>query len=163
MSWRWTANGVYSAAWAYNIQFEGSVRRNFKSIIWCSDAPLSCRVSAWLFVQGRCLTANALARRGWPNKEFCPVCSSYQDTAVHLLATCPMAIQLWCVVLQRCQLPPAFVPEQIETLQTWLQTTTVMLPKQCHRGWIALSRLTWWTLWKERNARIFNGRATTVQ
>ena len=69
--------------------------------------------------------------------------ASYFDqpfgTAVLVLATCPMATQLWCVILPRCQLPPSFIPEQNRNPKSWLQSSNNVLPKQLRRGWLAIS------------------------
>jgi hypothetical protein len=37
-----------------------------------------------------------------------------------------------------------------------------MLPKIKHKGWNSLTQLVWWSLWKERNKRIFQARADTM-
>jgi hypothetical protein len=34
-----------------------------------------------------------------------------------------------------------------------------MLPKVKHNGWNSLCQLVWWTVWKERNKRTFQGQA----
>jgi hypothetical protein len=46
ISWRWTADGIYSAASAYATQFEGSARYDFRYTIWCSDTPMKCCIFA---------------------------------------------------------------------------------------------------------------------
>jgi hypothetical protein len=33
VTWRWTESGSYSAASAYNIQFEGAARRDYKMTV----------------------------------------------------------------------------------------------------------------------------------
>ena len=132
------------------------------TIIWSSDAPLRCKLFSWLAIQGRCLTADVLARRGMIHNEFCSFCLTRPENAVHLLGTCPLALQLWCTILSRAQLPACFTPHATSSLLDWLEDTTKMLPKPQQRNWIALSQLVWWTLWKERNSRIFNRRASTI-
>jgi hypothetical protein len=69
VSWRWTSDGKYTSATAYAAQFACNIRTNFCVYIWQGDAPMRCRIYAWLAVQGRCLTADALARRGWPHND----------------------------------------------------------------------------------------------
>lgn len=117
VSWRWTADGAYSASSAYAIQFEGAKRTGFQKTVWYSDALIKCRIFAWLAVQGRCRTADVLTRCGLPHNDSCALCLSSPETAAHLLAVCPMTMQLWCTVLQLTNLPPCFLPEQTQTLK----------------------------------------------
>jgi hypothetical protein len=74
--WRWTCEGSYSSASAYLAQFAGAIRTSFVECIWYSDAPNHCRIFSWLAVQGRCLTADMLAKRGWDHPELCALCLS---------------------------------------------------------------------------------------
>jgi hypothetical protein len=110
-SWHWTADGVYSAASAYAAQFMGATRTSFETSIWASDAPMRCRIFAWLAVQDRCLTTDAVAKRGWPHNVNCCLCMAANETAHHLLGACPMTIQVWCRILPMDQLPPCFLPQ----------------------------------------------------
>ena len=162
ISWRWTADGIYAAASAYAAQFEGAIRTNYRALIWCSDAPVRCRIFAWLAVKGCCLTVDALARRGWPHNEECPLCLSHPEIAVHLLNTCPMAMQLWCTILQRANLPPCLLPQPDQSLTAWLSSTQQLLPRFKRKAWTSLTHLVWWSIWKERNAHIFQAHAATL-
>jgi hypothetical protein len=162
VSWRWTADGTYTAASAYVVQFIGSTQTSYTSCIWASDAPLRCRIFAWLAVQGRCLTADMLAKRGWPHNDGCTLCTAPYETAQHLLGACPMMLQVWCIILPMANLPACFLPSQDQSLLEWLSTTRGMLPKIKHKGWNSLTQLVWWSLWKERNKRIFQARADTM-
>jgi hypothetical protein len=56
----------------YLARFEGRIHFNMKDLIWDSDAELKCRVFAWLAMLGKCLTADNLQKRGWPNTPTCP-------------------------------------------------------------------------------------------
>jgi hypothetical protein len=162
VTWRWTESGSYTAASAYAIQFEGAARRNYKEIIWSTDAPLRCRIFAWLAVQGRCLTADALAQRGWPHNEECALCLNSAETAQHLLAECPFMMQLWCSILPMAGLPACFVPQSNQKLADWLDDTRRMIAKKDQKSWTALAQLIWWKIWKERNARIFQRQANNL-
>ncbi|KAK1606981.1 hypothetical protein QYE76_030654 [Lolium multiflorum] len=128
VSWRWTADGTYTAASAYVVQFIGSTQTSYTSCIWASDAPLRCRIFAWLAVQGRCLTADMLARRGWPHNDGCTLCTAPYETAQHLLGACPMMLQVWCIILPMANLPACFPPSQDQSPLEWLSTTR---PEAC--------------------------------
>ena len=75
VSLKWTSNGVYSADSAYKIQFEGCQRFILNALIWKSVAMLRCKVFSWLVIPGRRFTADNLAKRSWPHKPTCTLCS----------------------------------------------------------------------------------------
>jgi hypothetical protein len=162
VTWCWTADDAYTAALAYDAQFIVATETAFISCIWDSDAPVRCRIFAWLAVQGRCLTADMLARRGWPHNDTCTLCTATEESAHHLLGCCPFTIQVWCRILPLANLPSCFLQSQHQPLLEWISNTRSMLPKNKHRGWIALTQLVWWTIWKERNKRIFQAREDSM-
>ena len=163
ISWRWTANGEFSTASAYAIQFEGSQRSNFKEIIWKSGSPLKCRIYSWMAVLGRVLTADNLAKRGWPHSPSCRLCGNAPEDATHLLAACPFARDLWLRMVQRCNLNLAVAPQAGTTsLLEWWEEGRRRIPPGHRRAWSALVQLIWWNTWKERNARIFNNVTSSV-
>jgi hypothetical protein len=163
VSWRWTTDHKYSATSAYVSQFEGSLRFDFIQTIWRSEAPLKCRIFAWLAALSKCHTADCLAKKSWPHNAACVLCLSEPETALHLLATCPVTIRLWRKILSAANLPAALVPSSnTNQLQGWLLDTSNTFPTAARKSWVSLVHLTWWTLWKERNARIFQNSAAPL-
>ena len=160
VTWLWTPNGQYSATSAYEMQFEGSIRFSFRDTIWNSGAPLKCRVFCWLALRGKCNTADCLQKKGWPHNAACVFCLSEQETALHLLATCPVISRLWEKIIRTAALNPNLRPRaDIASLEEWIMTTSRRLPQATQKSWTALVHLTWWSIWKERNNRIFNNKA----
>lgn len=163
VTWKFTSDGNYSAASAYAIQFEGSQRFQFRDIIWASDTPLKCRIFSWLSILGKCHTADCLAKKGWPHNAACVLCLSEPETALHLLASCPVVIRIWDRVLATAGLPAYLAPTtNTDSLQAWISSTRQLLPVSRRKSWIALMQLTWWMTWKERNARIFQNTAAPL-
>ncbi|CAM0950232.1 unnamed protein product [Alopecurus aequalis] len=161
--WKWTANGMFSASSAYAAQFIGMIQPSFPQLIWTSDAPPKCKFYSWLAVLGRCLTADNLARRGWPHNPLCPLCGAAPMTAAHLLATCPFAQDIWLRIVDKAGLPATLVPPMSSTsLADWLQTTTLQLTAEKSKTWRSIVPLVWWCLWLERNSRIFKQKASTT-
>uniref|UniRef100_A0A453GKT0 Reverse transcriptase zinc-binding domain-containing protein n=1 Tax=Aegilops tauschii subsp. strangulata TaxID=200361 RepID=A0A453GKT0_AEGTS len=64
LTWRWTPSGVYSAKSCYKALFVGSTIEPSWCLTWKSWAPLRIKIFLWLAFQGRCWTADRLARRG---------------------------------------------------------------------------------------------------
>ena len=144
------------------MQFEGSTRCNYKEVIWNSEAPLKCRIFSWLAILGKCHTADTLQKKGWPHNAACVLCLSEQETALHLLAACPITSRLWRKILATANLPATLAPNPTTTnLLAWVTATRQAQPAALKKSWISLVHLTWWTIWKERNSRIFQNKAAT--
>lgn len=65
--WRLTENGDFSVSTAYMMFFMASTRFACAKPIWKSKAPPRCKFFMWLAVHRRCLTADNVQHRGWPN------------------------------------------------------------------------------------------------
>jgi hypothetical protein len=87
--WRHAADGQYSTSNAYDLFFLANIRFPCASAIWKSKAPSRCKFFMWLVVHKRCLTADNLDRRGWPNCGSCPLCLREPETCKHLFTHCP--------------------------------------------------------------------------
>ena len=70
-SWRWTSDGQYTAASAYLAQFIGRIASSVFQQLWKTKATPQCRMHAWILLHNRCLTAENLAKRGWPHNPIC--------------------------------------------------------------------------------------------
>jgi len=91
ITWRQTADGQYSAKWAYQLQFIGKTQSMTANITWATKAPPKCRFFIWLMLQNRVWTAARLLLREWPNEYFCPLCVRNLETIFHLLQECKFA------------------------------------------------------------------------
>jgi hypothetical protein len=132
-------------------------------MIWKYEAPLKYRIFAWLAVLGKCNTADTLAKKNWPHNAACVLCLGEPETALHLLATCPVAIRIWHKILTSARLPLTLARSPGTTsLQDWLHLSRQSQDKPIKKNWISLVHLAWWTIWKERNARIFQNKATPL-
>nr|XP_045084453.1 uncharacterized protein LOC123493985 [Aegilops tauschii subsp. strangulata] len=161
--WRWTPNGAYSSATAYAVQFEGCTRLAGQRHIWAADAPLKCIIFAWLVILGKCLTADNLQKRGWPHDPICSLCRAADECADHLLARCSYTQALWSLMLNRCNLPTTLAPTAATTsLADWWESNVVNANLTNSKGWGGLAVAIWWFTWCERNARIFQSKASTV-
>jgi hypothetical protein len=85
ITWRWTANGVYSVASTYECQFLG-VMISFKAAdIWRAKTEQKCKFFAWLVLHNRALTANNMIKKGWPCNHFFSSCMCKEETTSHLV------------------------------------------------------------------------------
>ena len=74
ISWKFEANGEYSTASTYRVQFLGSMTTTMNKTIWKVWAPSKVKLSSWLAIQNRIWTADRLEKRGWEN---CGLCTLY--------------------------------------------------------------------------------------
>jgi hypothetical protein len=125
------------------MQFEGSRRFNFIQSIWKSEAPVKCRVFAWLAILGKCKTTDCLVKKGMPHNAAYVLCPSQPESALHLLATCTVSIRLWRRILNSANLLANLVPNTGTTqLQDWLEETCHALPLANRKAWTNLVHLT---------------------
>jgi hypothetical protein len=58
--WRWTANGKFSMASAYNCQFKGAFTFFPAVDVWKAYTEPKCRFFAWSVLHNRALTADVM-------------------------------------------------------------------------------------------------------
>lgn len=96
--WKFSTNGQFSVASAYEFFFLTAVRCPYGEMIWKARAPARVRFFMWLMVKGRCLTADNLAKRGWPHDPACPLCLTELEDCDHLLSKCSFTIRVWSLL-----------------------------------------------------------------
>ena len=69
ITWKWTADGVYSTRSVYLIQFRGSHRKFKHELIWKAQAENKCKLHAWILMHNKVLTADNLQKRGWLHQD----------------------------------------------------------------------------------------------
>ncbi|KAM0909610.1 hypothetical protein ACQ4PT_014711 [Festuca glaucescens] len=84
------------------------------------------------------------------------------ETADHLALGCVLAREVWHAMLQRCNLSH-LTPLADDMLIEWWPDSRRRVPQQLRKGFDSLVLLTVWTLWKERNNRVFERSAETAR
>jgi hypothetical protein len=120
-------------------------------------APPRCRFFAWLVAKRRCWTADRLRSRGLPHPDRCVLCDQHEETIDHILIACPESRQLWWVVLSSIGLPQC-LPLNEDSFYLWLCNSRLKVGAASRRGFDTIATLTAWTIWKERNNRVFNSQ-----
>ena len=163
LRWKWTADGKYSAASAYRMMFQGAIPTNDKEIIWSAKAAPRAKCFAWILLRGKCPTADNLQRRHIPHDPVCALCRGAPETAFHLVATCPFSMQVWHKTAQTLGSPFSNMPMATgNRLRSRFRNQTRSLPRANRATWRATCLLVSWCIWKERNERIFNSKASTT-
>jgi hypothetical protein len=152
--WKWTEDGGFTSRSAYRVFFHGTTALPGAVQVWNSFAPFKFRFHAWLSLRGRCWTADRRLRRGLPSHVRCPLCSLHDETANHLALQCPFAQAVWDGFARRSQIHiplPGVDSDSVDRLprkEAKVLNSAVMLILRC--------------LWMERNARVFEGTASTL-
>lgn len=155
ITWRWFANGEYSVRSAYRIQFTGRYKKMTFTPIWGARAEPKGKTFAWILLQQKILTANNLAKRGWPHDPICKLCNGAPKTPTHLCRTCPYTTTVWDQLIRWTGLqglPP--IQGQSSIYRWWKQCRRRV--DQTHKAvFDGLIIHFWWIIWKERNRRTF--------
>uniref|UniRef100_A0A8R7P3V4 Reverse transcriptase zinc-binding domain-containing protein n=1 Tax=Triticum urartu TaxID=4572 RepID=A0A8R7P3V4_TRIUA len=120
--------------------------------------PKSSSSLGWLFKTefGR----QTLEKRGWPNCGLCTLCKQKQESVDHLFYKCRFSIRLWGLVKDWLQLVSIdtsswHLSGNIEEWWVGLSDTSISNRK----AMASLTMLVAWTIWNERNARVFHQKS----
>ncbi|XP_019263544.1 PREDICTED: uncharacterized protein LOC109241274 [Nicotiana attenuata] len=128
---------------------------DWKCLMFQNNARPKAIFTMWLHNHGRLLTKDSLEKWGINMDEICVLCHAEKETREHLFAECSYATRLWNRLSEWAQVH-FIVPN------TWIQffqliihhskgkTASAMLIKMLYAEYIHV-------LWRERNARIFEG------
>ena len=157
MVWKWTSSGIYSSSSAYHAFFAGLV------LFPCGKtwASTKCKIQIWLAMQRRLWTADRRLRHGLESHTACPLCDQAPKTADHIALGCVFAREVWSKVLRRCGLD-SLTPSVDDSLIDWWPEARRRAPSRARKGFDSLVLLVVWSLWKKRNARIFERSAEMV-
>ena len=159
--WKLTSSGEYSARSAYRAFFVGLEFFPCGKTIWKTWAPAKCKIHIWLALQRRLWTADRRLRHGLNSHTNCPLCDQAPETADHLALGCVFAREVWTKVLHRCNLD-LLVPRDGDSLIEWWPDARRRAPPRSRKGFDSLVILFVWSLWKERNGRVFQRSAEMV-
>jgi hypothetical protein len=109
---------------------------------------------------GRCWTADRLARRRLPCPAACPLCDQAPETLQHLLLGCVVAQEIWVWTLNLWDRLPWLPPADAKILQWW---TSRPCPKATQRDLWTSIILLFWCIWRHRNDVVFNGARPDVE
>uniref|UniRef100_A0ACD5TYV8 Uncharacterized protein n=1 Tax=Avena sativa TaxID=4498 RepID=A0ACD5TYV8_AVESA len=116
---------------------------------------MRCRFFMWLVAHKRCLTANNLARRGWPHNTSCPLCIVASEDCTHLFMHCHFTKHVWERVRTWSRANFPIPDDTFGSTNKWWLMARKRAPKSMRRDFDTVVILVHWTIWKERNSRIF--------
>ena len=121
-------------------------------IIWKQKIPSRVAFFVWTIALGKCLTVDNLWKMKVWILDWCYICKSNGESVDHLLLHCPVAMDLWSMVLGLFGV-------------TWVMPHIVLGLLGCWQGsfghhwngyiWFIVPHCLMWCLWRERNSRCF--------
>lgn len=129
--------------------------------IWCGFVPHRVEIFVWTALLGRIHTKNRLARLGIiPNSEdLCVLCNSDIESHDHLLLHCSFSSQLWASWLDLWNIKWVHPSRIRAAFEHWNPPNKNVFFKKV---WTASFFIIIWTIWKERNSRIFKNTSSPI-
>jgi hypothetical protein len=153
--WKGSTSGEYSAKATYALLCQGSTRWSMCKPVWKSFAPMKCKFFMWLALKKRLWTSDRRARHGLQEQpDACFTCLQAEDNVDHILTQCPYTRQVWreALLSASIQMPePGFVGD----LERWWTEARKRIRKHDRRRFDSMVISTSWTIWKQRNTRVF--------
>ena len=130
--------------------------------LWRGLVPHRIEIFVWTALLGRINTRNKLASLGIipPESDVCPLCSASSETSAHLLLHCSFSQQLWYWWLDLWHVKWAFPNSLRDAFDQW--KCPEKKPIFFKKVWVACFFIILWTVWKERNLRIFGDSHTSI-
>ena len=151
--WKHRQSGQFDVSSFYSA-LQGSNRMQFPwKSIWGVKAPRCISFFIWIAARGTILTCDNLMRRGHIMAGWCCMCKHNWETGDHLLLHCETASALWSFILQAFRINWVMPAKVIDLLFGWYN----WFGKHSSGVWNLVPLCLMWTLWQERNRRIFEG------
>jgi hypothetical protein len=140
---------------AYAAFFHGQVMIAGATTLWKARATGKCRFFLWLVLLCYCWTSERFQRHGLDNDGPCTLCEQCEERIDHLLLRCPYSRQVWFSSLSRFGWQQS-TPLREDTFVDWWLRARKGVAKTCHKDFNSLVILVAWSLWLQRNDRVFN-------
>ena len=126
---------------------------NWKKV-WNGLIPPRIEVFSWLALNGKINTRSKLAALRIISQEdnVCILCLSNQECSNHLLLHCDFSQKIWSWWLSLWGMNWVFPLSLMEAFEQWIIYGENSFFKKV---WVAIFPIIMWSIWKERNARIF--------
>jgi hypothetical protein len=159
ISWRFTADGRYSAQSAYNVQFLGAVKDGQWNIVWRAKVENKCKFFMWLLLQAKLPTADRVIKYNGQANPTCTLCRIHAEKHLHMVAKCSYVKEVWqrVATLSSIQAPPTAA----RNIGTWWRSTLRQGSADMTNHTQVLI-YTIWNIWKERCRRVFQNVAISA-
>ncbi|WMV14448.1 hypothetical protein MTR67_007833 [Solanum verrucosum] len=129
-------------------------------MIWKTEIPYKVNYFTWLLAKQAVLTHENLNKRKPNLRSSCYLCEEQVETVNHLFLHCKWTDQLWQMFIQKRKIKWTKPRSIIEVLQCWNRDGNA---GKNEKRWRIVPACIWWTIWKERNQRCFEGKQNNIQ
>jgi hypothetical protein len=159
LCWRPSSQKIFQVRSYYSVLLNPS-RISFPwRSVWKAKVPSRVAFFSWTATLGRILTIDNLRKRKVLVIDWCCMCKSNGKSVNHLLLHCPLAQELWNLVLTLFGISWV-MPRGVEDLfACWAGIRGNM---DSGAIWKAAPHCLIWCLWRERNSRTFSGEEQSV-
>ncbi|XP_026383736.1 uncharacterized protein LOC113279249 [Papaver somniferum] len=123
--------------------------------IWNPKIPLKVSFLAWTLFHDGAPSLEFLQRVGKVNSSTCLLCNTEQETQSHLFLHCSETRKVWHYFLDSFGVKWVFSENVKSNLWEWKAKKNRSMIKKI---WSILPFAIWWTIWRERNYRVFNNK-----
>ncbi|WMV52845.1 hypothetical protein MTR67_046230 [Solanum verrucosum] len=148
-----------SRYWRRNNSQVNTEVRTWK-LIWKVKIPLKVACFDWLVVRQARLTHEVLQGRGFLDLLKVYSCNREAEVDNHLFLHCKAATNLWNMFLYILGVSWVMPKSTKELLNCWKGIGSRGASED---WWRSIPACVWWTLWKERNSRFFEGKGIKSQ
>lgn len=153
---------MYTTKEAYKLMLQTQELAHLAwACLWVTGIWPKVSTFTWLLYHQRILTWDNLIKIGFQVPSYCPNCKEQGETIQHLMDSCHMANQLWEKLTFRCQRPCRITGDIKITIRNW--DPAPYNSKLLNALWTILPGFLFWTIWKERNKRIFKNKSTLLE
>jgi hypothetical protein len=154
MHWKLRQHGAFDAKSFYNaIDGKWDVKFPWKAI-WRVKAPRRVSFFVWSAAWGKIFTCDNLMHCGYTMAGWCFMCRMDGEFGNHLLIHCSLASDLWNIALSSFGVLWVFSDNVANLLYGWYN----YFGKHNFSVWNLVPLCLMWTIWRERNSRIFEDK-----
>ena len=122
--------------------------------VWKAKVPPRVAFFVWTSALGKILTMDNLRKRRVMIQDWCCMCKSSGESLNHLLLHCPVAWELWSMVLILFGISWVMPRGVGDLLSCWHGPRS---KSEAGKIWKMTPHCLMWCIWQERNDRTFNG------
>ncbi|XP_073035927.1 uncharacterized protein [Primulina eburnea] len=123
--------------------------------IWKVPIPLKVKVFSWIVALGKLQTCDVVQKR-MPglavSPQWCTLCKKSDETQDHILLHCSFTTRIWAQVMQHLGFEWVFPRRSQDML---IIEPGFIKGKSMTNFWYLVVHCTFWSIWMERNSRIF--------
>nr|CCA65974.1 hypothetical protein [Beta vulgaris subsp. vulgaris] len=164
LAWTHDKSGKFSTK-SFNAELDKllpHVHQDAVKGVWRGLVPHRIEIFVWSAMIGKINTRHKLATYGIIPVEdsSCPMCNSTPETSDHLLLHCLFAQRIWTWWLDLWSIKWVFPMSLRMAFDQWQSTNKSPFFKKI---WASIFFIVVWSVWKERNDRIFNNKNTSIK